>query len=122
MEDKEHIHELELDNGFRCKCGFSTSGKGESQPANTGAGHPQLAAAIKDRSSALMRLKELSRHSATKDAEISELKKQVEVLTDALVRLRDCDWVITPNDRMDAVRDIARTAIKNAELKKELGK
>lgn len=26
----------------------------------------------------------------------------------ALIRLRDCDWVITPHDRMDAVRQIAR--------------
>ncbi len=29
----------------------------------------------------------------------------------ALERLRDCDFVITPRDRMDAVRDIARQAL-----------
>lgn len=32
-------------------------------------------------------------------------------LVDALEKLRDCDWVITPHDRMDAVRDIARAAL-----------
>ena len=29
----------------------------------------------------------------------------------ALIKLRDCDWVMTPADRMDAVRDIARAAL-----------
>jgi len=30
----------------------------------------------------------------------------------ALVRLRDCDWVISLPDRMDAVREIARSALE----------
>ncbi len=30
---------------------------------------------------------------------------------DALIKLRDCDFVITSRDRMDAVRDIARAAL-----------
>lgn len=30
----------------------------------------------------------------------------------ALIKLRDCDWVITPHDRMDAVRDIASEALQ----------
>lgn len=34
-------------------------------------------------------------------------------LKTALVRLRDCDWVITLPDRMDAVREIARKALEN---------
>ena len=34
-------------------------------------------------------------------------------LREALVKLRDCDFVITPADRMDAVRDIARGALEN---------
>ena len=34
-------------------------------------------------------------------------------LREALVKLRDCDFVITPADRMDAVRDIARCALAN---------
>ena len=34
-------------------------------------------------------------------------------LREALVKLRDCDFVITPADRMDAVRDIARGALAN---------
>ena len=33
----------------------------------------------------------------------------------ALVRLRDCDWVITLPDRMDGVRDIARKALEDKE-------
>lgn len=33
-------------------------------------------------------------------------------LRDALEQLRDCDWVITPANRMDAVRDIARAALE----------
>ena len=31
----------------------------------------------------------------------------------ALLRLRDCDWVISLPDRMDAVREIAREALSN---------
>lgn len=42
---------------------------------------------------------------ATKDAEIARLRE-------ALIRLRDCDWVISLPDRMDAVRDIARAALE----------
>ena len=36
---------------------------------------------------------------------------RIEELERALIRLRDCDWVITPLDRMDAVREIARQAL-----------
>lgn len=36
-------------------------------------------------------------------------------LRDALVRLRDCDWVISLPDRMDAVREIAREALEVKE-------
>lgn len=35
----------------------------------------------------------------------------------ALVRLRDCDWTITPLDRMDAVRDIARAALNGEDTR-----
>jgi hypothetical protein len=39
----------------------------------------------------------------------------------ALERIRDCDWVITLPDRMDAVRAIAREALeKDTELDTEL--
>ena len=37
---------------------------------------------------------------------------RIEKLEKALERLRDCDWVITPHDRMDAVRAIAREALE----------
>lgn len=36
-------------------------------------------------------------------------------LKSALVRLRDCDWVITLPDRMDGVREIARKALEDKE-------
>jgi len=41
---------------------------------------------------------------ATARAEITRLRE-------ALTKLRDCDWVISLPDRMDAVRDIARAAL-----------
>jgi hypothetical protein len=43
--------------------------------------------------------------------EIAALRQQLSAYREALERLRDCDWVITPHDRMDAVRDIARKAL-----------
>lgn len=36
-------------------------------------------------------------------------------LKDALVRLRDCNWVIRLPDRMDAVREIARNALEDKD-------
>ncbi len=36
---------------------------------------------------------------------------EIERLRAALQRLADCDWVITPGDRMDGVRKIAREAL-----------
>lgn len=45
--------------------------------------------------------------AALKDAE-----KRVEMLTLALERIRDCDFVISLPDRMDAVRKIAREALQ----------
>lgn len=39
---------------------------------------------------------------------------EIDVLRDALERLRDCDWVISLPDRMDAVRDIARNALNRS--------
>lgn len=37
---------------------------------------------------------------------------RIEKLEGALKRIRDCDWVITLPDRMDAVRAIAREALE----------
>jgi hypothetical protein len=45
------------------------------------------------------------------EREITILRQQVAAYREALERLRDCDWVITPHDRMDAVRDMARQAL-----------
>jgi len=38
--------------------------------------------------------------------------EQVYKLETALKRIRDCEWVITLPDRMDAVRAIAREALE----------
>lgn len=42
---------------------------------------------------------------------IAELEAENRRMEAALIRLRDCDWVISLPDRMDAVRDIARQAL-----------
>lgn len=44
-------------------------------------------------------------------AALMRLWRENEKLRAALVKLRNCDWVITPADRMDAVREIAREAL-----------
>jgi ribosomal protein L1 len=41
-----------------------------------------------------------------------KLRAEIERLRAALERICDCDWVITLPDRMDAVRDLARQALK----------
>ena len=46
--------------------------------------------------------------------ELAAERAKVRALRSACERLRDCDWVITLPDRMDAVRDIARAAIDAA--------
>lgn len=48
-------------------------------------------------------------------AERDLLKEKLAVADAALTRLRDCDWVITPHDRMDAVRTIAREALNRID-------
>lgn len=42
----------------------------------------------------------------------AESNTRTEKLESALKRIRDCDWVISLPDRMDAVRDIAREALE----------
>lgn len=42
---------------------------------------------------------------------LEDAADEIERLRAALIRLRDCDWVVTPLDRMDAVRNIARAAL-----------
>jgi ribosomal protein L1 len=44
--------------------------------------------------------------------DLKEAEKRAEMLTVALERIRDCDFVITLPDRMDAVRQIAREALE----------
>jgi len=58
---------------------------------------------------------QLAEEAAAWQAEIKRLTDERDAerdrMRDALIRLRDCDWVITPANRMDAVRDIAREAL-----------
>lgn len=44
--------------------------------------------------------------------ELPERQNRIGKLEAALKRIRDCDWVITLPDRMDAVRAIAREALE----------
>lgn len=44
---------------------------------------------------------------------LGEVTDQRDRLAEALQKLADCDWVITPHDRMDAVREIAREALQS---------
>jgi len=53
------------------------------------------------------------------EAELAREREKCRVLRDACERLRDCDWVITLPDRMDAVRDIARAALAACDGKGE---
>lgn len=75
---------------------------------DTAAIEARLAAATRSIAGAL----EASAHAPT---DIRALLDEVARLRAALTRLRDCDWVITPHDRMDAVRDIARKALGGGE-------
>lgn len=46
------------------------------------------------------------------DELMREAANRIEMLTYGLERIRDCDFVITLPDRMDAVRAIAREALQ----------
>jgi hypothetical protein len=46
------------------------------------------------------------------NSELDEAEARIEKLKAALKRIRDCDFIITLPDRMDAVRAIAREALK----------
>lgn len=50
------------------------------------------------------------------DKRIAELEAKLKVASEALTKLRDCDWVITLPDRMDGVRDIAREALDKMKV------
>lgn len=62
-----------------------------------------------------MRVADLDRLVGLVDALTSENA----ALREALETLRDCDWVISRGDRMDAVRDIARKALQPKEAEGE---
>lgn len=43
---------------------------------------------------------------------MTQWDRKIYKMEEALKRIRDCDWVITLPDRMDAVRQIAREALE----------
>lgn len=45
-------------------------------------------------------------------AALNDADKRADAYKQALERIRDCDFVITLPDRMDAVREIAREALE----------
>ena len=51
-------------------------------------------------------------HEDKTDELIFDATERIIKLEAALERIRDCDWVITLPDRMDAVRAIAREALE----------
>ena len=53
--------------------------------------------------------------NARSEERIARLEQENKMLREALVRLRDCDWVISLPDRVDEVRAIAREALKETE-------
>ena len=67
-----------------------------------------LEALVAERDQLLIDLEEYRR-------DVAKLTEERDRLTAALVRLRDCDWVISLPDRMDAVREIARQALEAKE-------
>ena len=58
-------------------------------------------------------IKSLETEFATVTKERDEARGQRDSLAEALRKLADCDWIITPHDRMDAVREIARDALQS---------
>jgi hypothetical protein len=63
-------------------------------------------------------LRDTMRERDAAAAELATEREKVRVLRLACERLRDCDWVISVPDRMDAVREIAREALKKMEGEK----
>ena len=50
-----------------------------------------------------------------KVSEIDDLRQRIAGLEAGLIKLRDCDFVITLPDRMDAVRAIAKAALEGKQ-------
>ena len=57
-----------------------------------------------------LRLNELTRFS-----EIEKLQEENKIMREALTKLRDCDWIISLPDRMDAIRKIEGEALENTK-------
>ena len=48
-------------------------------------------------------------------AEIEKLQEENKIMREALTKLRDCDWIISLPDRMDAIRKIEGEALENTK-------
>ena len=57
--------------------------------------------------------KDCQRPNCVLRRELKAVTEQRDRLEVALQKLADCDWIITPHDRMDAVRTIARKALQS---------
>lgn len=61
----------------------------------------------------VQQLREIAKMGVSdEDCLMLDAADQIEKLCEALQRIRDCDFVITLPDRMDAVRVIAREALE----------
>ena len=54
-------------------------------------------------------------HQVIRRAKYDKLQAENERLKKGLIKLRDCDFVITLPDRMDAVRAIAKAALEGGD-------
>ena len=106
-------------HALRLVCGTTDANKFETwtDRANARAKRAEAElAAAKER----LRSEAMDDYASIKDLqrELATEREKVRVLRLACERLRDCDWVISLPDRMDAVREIAREALKKMEGEK----
>ena len=66
----------------------------------------KLKAAVKDTGARLL----------AEQKENKKLQLDLKIAMEALKKLRDCDWIISLPDRMDAVREVAQEVLKEIEL------
>ena len=73
---------------------------------NLEAENTELKVAVKDTGARLL----------AEQKENKKLQLDLKIAMEALKKLRDCDWVISLPDRMDAVREVVQEALKEIEL------
>jgi hypothetical protein len=111
IKDLELLQNLHLDALRRVSAALGNPFAGDMTKTCTDLGlevSRQLTEARKDAAEQSRAASQLADALVRKD----ELRLENERLRKALERLRDCDWVISLPDRMDAVRKIAREALE----------